>query len=38
MARLVEVAAMVQAGRYLGHDSAKDFNSKLLEKMNPNRL
>ena len=38
MARLVEVAAMVQAGRYLGHDSAKDFNSKLLAKMNPNRL
>ena len=34
MARLVEVAAMVQAGRQLGHDSANDFNKKLLEKMN----
>ena len=34
MARLVEVAAMVQAGRYLGHDSAHDFNQKLLDKMN----
>ena len=34
MARLVEVAAMVQAARQLGHDSANDFNQKLLEKMN----
>lgn len=34
MARLVEVAAMVQAARYLGHDSARDFNRALLEKMN----
>jgi hypothetical protein len=34
MARLVEVAAMVQAARQLGHDSANDFNKKLLEKMN----
>ena len=34
MARLVEGAAMVQAGRYLGHDSAHDFNQKLLDKMN----
>jgi len=33
MARLVEVAAMVQAGRQLGHDSAADFNLKLIEKM-----
>jgi len=33
MARLVEVAAMVQAGRQLGHDSAVDFNLKLIEKM-----
>jgi HPr kinase/phosphorylase len=34
MARLVEVAAMVQAARQLGHDSANDFNEKLLKKMN----
>jgi len=33
MARLVEVAAMVQAARNLGHDSATDFNEKLLKKM-----
>ena len=34
MARLVEVAAMVQAARQLGHDSADDFNQKLIKKMN----
>lgn len=34
MARLVEVAAMVQAARQLGHDSANDFNEKLLKKIN----
>lgn len=34
MARLVEVAAMVQSARQLGHDSASDFNEKLLKKMN----
>ena len=34
MARLVEVAAMVQAARQLGHDSADEFNQKLLKKMN----
>lgn len=34
MARLVEVAAMVQAARQLGHDSANDFNQKLIKKMN----
>ena len=34
MARLVEVAAMVQAARQLGHDSATEFNEKLLKKMN----
>jgi hypothetical protein len=28
------VAAMVQAARQLGHDSANDFNQKLLKKMN----
>jgi len=33
MARLVEVAAMVQAARQLGHDSADDFNRKLIKKM-----
>jgi HPr kinase/phosphorylase len=33
MARLVEVAAMVQAARQLGHDSADDFNQKLIKKM-----
>ena len=33
MARLVEVAAMVQAARNLGHDSATDFNEKLLKIM-----
>ena len=33
MARLVEVAAMVQAARQLGHDSANDFNQKLIKKM-----
>jgi len=33
MARLVEVATMVQAGRQLGHDSAIEFNQKLIEKM-----
>ncbi len=34
MARLVEVAAMVQAARQLGHDSAYEFNQKLIKKMN----
>jgi HPr kinase/phosphorylase len=33
MARLVEVAAMVQAARQLGHDSANDFNEQLIKKM-----
>jgi HPr kinase/phosphorylase len=33
MARLVEVAAMVQAARQLGHDSANDFNQKLIKIM-----
>jgi len=36
MARLVEVAAMVQAARNLGHDSATDFNEKLLKIMSNN--
>ena len=34
MARLVEVAAMVQAARQFSYDSAIDFNEKLLKKMN----
>jgi HPr kinase/phosphorylase len=34
MARLIEVAAMVQAARQFGYDSADDFNKKLLRKMN----
>ena len=34
MARLVEVAAMVQAARQFRYDSAIDFNEKLLRKMN----
>lgn len=33
MARLVEVAAMVQAARQFGYDSADDLNDKLLQKM-----
>jgi len=33
MARLVEVAAMVQALRAIGHDSAKEFNDKLIAHM-----
>jgi HPr kinase/phosphorylase len=33
MARLVEVAAMVQAARQLGHDSANAFNEQLIKKM-----
>ena len=35
MARLVEVAAMVEAARQFDYDSAVDFNQKLLKKMNP---
>ena len=35
MARLVEVAAMVEAARQFDYDSAVDFNQKLLQKMNP---
>ena len=30
MARLVEVAAMVEALKQIGHDSAKDFNDRLI--------
>ena len=34
MARLIEVAAMVQAARQFGYDSADDLNKKLLRQMN----
>jgi HPr kinase/phosphorylase len=33
MARLVEVAAMVQALKRMGHDPAKDFNDRLIAHM-----
>ena len=33
MARLVEVATMVQALRAMGHDSAHEFNKRLIEHM-----
>jgi HPr kinase/phosphorylase len=33
IARLIEVAAMVQAARQFGYDSADDLNEKLLSKM-----
>jgi HPr kinase/phosphorylase len=33
MARLVEVAAMVQALRQMGHDGAKAFNDRLIAHM-----
>ena len=33
LARLVEVAAMTQALKLLGHDSAKDFNDRLIKYM-----
>lgn len=33
MARLVEVSAMVQALKLLGHDPAKDFNDRLIALM-----
>ena len=33
MARLVEVAAMVQALRQMGHDGAKTFNDRLIAHM-----
>ena len=34
MARLVEVAVMVQALKLIGHDPAKEFSDKLLAEMN----
>jgi len=33
MARLIEVAAMVQALKKMGHDPAKDFNDRLIAHM-----
>jgi HPr kinase/phosphorylase len=33
LARLVEVAAMVQALKAIGHDTAKEFNERLIEFM-----
>jgi len=33
MARLVEVAAMVQALKHIGHDSAAEFNERLIAHM-----
>jgi HPr kinase/phosphorylase len=33
IARLVEVAAMVQALKQMGHDPAKDFNDRLIAQM-----
>jgi len=36
MARLVEVAAMVQALKRMGHDPAKDFNERLIAHMAEN--
>lgn len=36
IARLVEVAAMVQALKHLGHDPAKEFNDRLIDFMAKN--
>lgn len=33
LARLVEVAAMVRAAKIMGHDSAKEFNDRLIAHM-----
>jgi len=35
LARLVEVASMVQALKLIGHDSAKEFNERLIQQMTP---
>jgi HPr kinase/phosphorylase len=35
LARLVEVASMVQALKLIGHDGAKEFNEKLISRMSP---
>jgi HPr kinase/phosphorylase len=34
IARLVEVAALTQALKRMGHDPAKDFNDRLIAFMN----
>ena len=36
MARLVEVAALTQALKRIGHDPAKDFNDRLIASMSEN--
>ena len=36
IARLIEVAAMVQALKRMGHDPAKDFNDRLIAHMAEN--
>ena len=33
LARLVEVAAMVRAAKIMGHDSAQEFNERLIAYM-----
>ena len=33
MARLVEVAALTEALKRIGHDSARDFNDRLIASM-----
>jgi serine kinase of HPr protein (carbohydrate metabolism regulator) len=37
MAQLIEVAALDQKLRALGHDSAVEFNKKLLKRMHEER-
>jgi HPr kinase/phosphorylase len=37
MARLVEVAALTQALKKMGHDPAKDFNDRLIAYMTKQR-
>jgi HPr kinase/phosphorylase len=37
MAQLIEVAALDQKLRVLGHDSAVEFNKKLLKRMHDER-
>ncbi len=36
MARLVEVAALIQASKRMGHNSAKEFNDRLIAEMQKN--
>ena len=37
LARLVEVAAMVRAAKIMGHDSAQEFNERLIDHMANNK-